>query len=58
MYVSLLSKRIRIDKGIETDLMTTLHVLAHMKVNHEKTKQEIMDSYVLYGPSTENKIER
>ena len=44
--------------GTETDLMITLHVLAHMKVNHEKTKQEIMNSCVLYGPSTENKIER
>ena len=53
MYVSVLPKRIRIDKGTETDLMTTLHVLAHMKVKHEKTKQFLC---ALHGLSTEKKI--
>ena len=39
-------------------MMTVLHVMSHMKVSPEKTRQQLLDANVLYGPSTENKIER
>lgn len=49
-----LPHRIRIDKGTETGVMTTIHCYLRDKVGDVDDATET----VLYGPSTQNKIER
>ncbi|XP_028403939.1 uncharacterized protein LOC114526526 [Dendronephthya gigantea] len=51
--LSVLPKRIRVDKGTETGKMATIHCYLQEKVGNEDAIET-----VLYGPSTQNKIER
>lgn len=50
----MLPQRIRVDKGTETGIMTTMHCFLIDK----KTDLEDATESVLFGPSTQNKIER
>lgn len=50
----MLPKSIRVDKGTETVVMTTMHCYLQQKLNNVGDATET----VLYGPSTQNKIER
>ena len=52
--ILVLPKRIRVDRGTETDGMTTMHCFLQEKLNNVGDATEA----VLYGPSTQNKIER
>lgn len=45
---------IRIDRGTETDIMVTMHMFLCDKYNTLENARES----ILYGPSTQNKIER
>lgn len=49
-----LPQRIRVDKGTETGVMTTMHCYLQKKLNN----MDDATTTVLYGPSTQNKIER
>eukprot|EP00111_Clytia_hemisphaerica_P012372 TCONS_00036343-protein len=49
---------VRIDRGSETDLLTTIHCLLHRKKETFETERKLMGVGVQYGPSTANKIER
>ena len=50
----MLPRTLRIDRGTETDIMATIHCFLRSK------QGDLADSTdsVLYGPSTQNKIER
>ena len=50
----MLPKTIRIDKRTETGTMATMHCFLH---DQHRDLEDSVDS-VLYGPSTQNKIER
>lgn len=50
----MLPSRIRVDRGTETGLMCTIH--SYLRAQHGDVENG--DDCVLYGPSTENKIER
>ena len=54
VFVLVLPDRIRIDKGTETGVMATIHCYLRDKVGDVDDATET----VLYGPSTQNKIER
>ena len=49
-----LPSRIRVDRGTETNIMCTIH--SYLRAQHGDVENG--DERVLYGPSTENKIER
>ena len=46
--------RIRIDKGTETNILTTVH--SYLRAKYGDLEDET--DCILYGPSTQNKIER
>lgn len=50
----MLPSRLRVDKGSETGIIATMH--SYLRSKH-KDLDDPTDS-VLYGPSTENRIER
>ncbi len=49
---SVISQRLRIDKGSETGVMATIH--SFLRKNHDDL-EDATDS-VFYGPSTSNKV--
>ena len=49
---------LRIDRGTETDVMTTIHCGLHQLKGTSEDIDDIVANNVLYGPSTANKIER
>ena len=51
---TVLSDNIRIDRGTETDIMSTLHCFLRAKQDDLEDATES----ILYDPSTQNKIER
>ena len=51
---TVLPDNIRIDRGTETDIMSTMHCF----LRAEHGDLEDATNSVLYGPSTQNKIER
>ena len=51
---AVLPENIRIDRGTETDIMRTMHCFLRDKHGNLEDATES----VLYGPSTQNKIER
>lgn len=51
---AVLAENIRIDRGTETDIMSTMHCFLRAKHGDLEDATES----VLYGPSTQNKIER
>ena len=53
-YILVLPHRQRLDKGTETGLMATIHCYLRDKVGDVDDATDT----VLYGPSTQNKIER
>lgn len=53
-FILVLPRRIRVDRGSETDVMTTMHCFLQQELNNVADATET----VLYGPSTQNKIER
>ena len=52
--LTVLPDNIRIDRGTETDIMSTMHCF----LRAEHGDLEDATNSVLYGPSTQNKIER
>lgn len=52
--VLVLPSRIRVDRGTETGVMCTIH--SYLRAQHGDVENG--NNCVLYGPSTENKIER
>ena len=53
-FLVVLPQRIRVDKGTETGIMATIHSFLRSKTGDLEEPTES----VLYGPSTQNKIER
>ena len=51
---TVLPDKIRIDRGTETDIMSTMHCFLRAKQGDLEDATES----ILYGPSTQNKIER
>ena len=51
---SVMPVRLRVDRGTETDVMSTMHMFLCNKYGVLDSPEES----VLYGPSTQNKIER
>jgi len=49
---------IRVDRGTETDLMTTAHCYLHQLHDTYDDLDQLIQNCVMYGPSTANKIER
>lgn len=46
------------DKGTETGTMALIHTLLHKALKPESTEENIINKKILFGSSTENKIER
>lgn len=53
-FPALLPETLRIDRGTETDVMATIHCFLREKQGDLEKSTDA----VLYGPSTQNKIER
>lgn len=49
---------VRVDRGTETDTMTTVHCYLHQLSGTFDSVDELIQHCVMYGPSTANKIER
>ena len=54
VFFSVLPQTLRVDRGTETDVMTTIHCFLREK---NGDLDDPLDA-ILYGPSTQNKIER
>lgn len=46
------------DRGTETDLLSTIHCRMHKLIDTYETDDDVISNCALYGPSTANKIER
>lgn len=54
VFLSVLPRTLRVDRGTETDVMATIHCFLRGKHGDLENPTDV----VLYGPSTQNKIER
>lgn len=58
LFFSELPHTIRVDRGTETDPMTSIHCRLHQLCGTYDDLDQIINDCVFFGPSTANKIER
>ena len=58
LYLLVIPRTLRMDKGTETEFMSSIHCRLHQLCGTHENLDDIIEECIRYGPSTANKIER
>ena len=58
LIIIVIPHTLRMDRGTETDLMSSIHCHLHQRCGTYENLDVIIENCIKYGPSTANKIER